>query len=267
MRFREPLVTFEVMRAFLFMICIDESARLGIVFVQNEHSTIFLVFKQVVLKLNHPISKMKKTFILFALGAILASCGTKKNDNQDSNESSDTSINQVEKNPNPAAAPKDSINWEKVPELKNIGDFPFFKPEGKLFLANEKNNLTEYLDYAKMENYTGSAVYTTRGKLGMMSFQEQGETPFNKMLFDDQVDEFITKTGAEKIYRGEYPREAQEGIKLKLKENLWNGKVHTLGIADDEPFGVYAFKHNGKKYMFSFQSNSAQGKLFIMEVN
>lgn len=227
----------------------------------------FLYLNKVVLKLNHPISKMKKTFILFALGAILASCGTKKNDNQDSNESSDTSINQVEKNPNPAAAPKDSINWEKVPELKNIGDFPFFKPEGKLFLANEKNNLTEYLDYAKMENYTGSAVYTTRGKLGMMSFQEQGETPFNKMLFDDQVDEFITKTGAEKIYRGEYPREAQEGIKLKLKENLWNGKVHTLGIADDEPFGVYAFKHNGKKYVFSFQSNSAQGKIFIMEVN
>lgn len=210
---------------------------------------------------------MKKTFILLALGAILVSCGSKKNDNQDSYKASDTSISQVEKNLSPAAAVKDSISWEQVPELENIGEFPFFKPQGKLVLANEKNSLTEFLDYAKMENYTGSGIYTTRGKLGMMSFQEQGETPFNKLLFDDQVDEFIEKTGVKKIYRGEYPREAEEGIKLKLKENLWNGKVHTLGIADDEPFGVYAFKYNGKKYVFSFQSNSAQGKIFIMEVN
>jgi outer membrane protein OmpA-like peptidoglycan-associated protein len=49
---------------------------------------------------------------------------------------------------------------------------------------------------------------------------------------------------------------------------MWTGKHRTLGIINESeaPFAVYAFKNNGKKYILNIQSNSAQGNVFIMEL-
>lgn len=58
------------------------------------------------------------------------------------------------------------INWDEMPDLKDIGNFPFVTaPEG-LMIYKEKNGLTEFFDYETMENFTGKNIITTEGKLG-----------------------------------------------------------------------------------------------------
>ncbi|TCD23440.1 hypothetical protein EZ456_17715 [Pedobacter psychrodurus] len=94
------------------------------------------------------------------------------------------------------------------------------------------------------------------------------EQRFNQRLFNQNISDYFTKIGAKQIYKGSYPANetANEALRNKLKENQWNGKHHTFGLSDDEPFTVYAFRNNGKNYIVNVQTNSAQGHIFIMEL-
>jgi len=207
---------------------------------------------------------MKKVLTVLAICLTLASCNSKqKNDNAESEQdiSMFSGERAVENNP---AVVADTIVWAKVPELKNIGTFPFFVPTGELAAIDATNGISELIDYAQINNYTGTGIYPTKGKLALLSFQEQNGKPFNKLLFDDTFDGWIEKLGAALIYEGPFP--SNEGDKNKLKENLYNGKKRTFALGDDEPFAVYAFKNASKKYVINVQSNSAEGKVYIMEL-
>lgn len=207
---------------------------------------------------------MKKVLTIFAISLALIACNSKQKNNNSGGEQ-DTSMTladrPVEKNP---AVEADTIVWAKVPELKNIGTFPFFAPTGDVVIADAKDGASEIIDYAQLNNYTGSGIYPTKGKLGLMFFEEHNGKPFNKLLFDDTFDDWVEKLGATLIYEGIFP--ADEGAKSKLKENLYNGKKRTFALGDDEPFAVYAFRNNGKKYVINVQSNSAQGEVYVMEL-
>lgn len=216
-------------------------------------------------KPNLLYQKMKKAFILFGLTLALAACNSKQK-NSDSSLGQDTSITAAdEQNKEKSLVVEgDSIVWAKVPELQNIGTFPFFAPIGDLIMADADNGLSEIFDYAVLNNYTGSGIYPTKGKLGIMSFEDHDGKPFNKLLFDDTFDNWIEKLDAPMVYEGVFPTD--EASRKKLSENLYNGKKRTVGLGDDEPFAVYAFKNKGKKYVINVQSNTAQGKVFIMEL-
>ncbi|NTD95589.1 hypothetical protein G6M26_22970 [Agrobacterium tumefaciens] len=207
---------------------------------------------------------MKKVFILIAISLSLAACNSKQKKDS-SNHEQDTSMTSTEQNQqkSPIVA-GDSIVWDKVPELKNIGKFPFFAPTGELVMADAKDGSSEIFDYVVFNNYIGSGIYPTKGKLGILAFEDHQGKPFNKLLFDDTFDEWIEKSGAPMIYEGTFP--PNEEAKKKLHENMFSGKKRTLGLADDEPFAMYVFKNEGKKYIIHVQSNSAQGKVFVMEL-
>lgn len=210
---------------------------------------------------------MKKTAIVFALGVILASCNSKEKKTAENAEDSisTTAVEQPEVKGNVTAS---TIDWKNIPEAKEPGNFPFFKPSAEFKVLNAKDGVTEVFENEKMENYTGKDVYTTEGKLSVLVFENLDGQNFSKRLFEKNVDEYITKIGAKQIYKGNYPANetANEALRKKLKENLWTGKHHTVGLSDDEPFAVYAFKNNGKNYVVNVQFNAAQGYIFIMEL-
>ena len=177
---------------------------------------------------------------------------------------------QIQENPTEQTVNNESksgeINWNEIPDLKDIGNFPFITAPTGLKISNEKDGLSEFFDFETMENYTGSTVYSTEGKLGVLNFEGAEGKDFNQKLFDKSVYDYLDKIGAKKLYQGNFPED--ENQKAKLEKNMWTGKHRTVGIVreSDSPFAVYAFKNNGKKYIVNVQSNSAQGNVFIMEL-
>ncbi len=167
----------------------------------------------------------------------------------------------------PEAKPADksaaaTINWDDMPDLKEIGNFPFVTAPKGLKIENEKNGLTEFFPYERMENYTGSGIYTTEGKLGVIHFSS-GE--YNQRFFDKSILSYLDSIGAKKIHEGVIP--SDDVLREKLKKNMFNGKGRSVGISVySDPIYLYAFKNNGKKYVINVQSNSAQGQIFIMEL-
>lgn len=171
-------------------------------------------------------------------------------------------------NPAAPATLMAELDWSTVPDLQNIGNFPFFTAPQGLKIENAKNGLSELFDYEKLENYNGTGVYTTEGKLGIMSFDGEGDKDFNQRLFDKSIYDYIEKLGAKKIYQGKYPEnsDANEKLRKKLAENMFSGKSRTSGLSSSEPFSVFAFKNQGKNYILNIQSNSAAGTIYLMEV-
>ncbi|KQB42637.1 OmpA family protein [Flavobacterium aquidurense] len=201
---------------------------------------------------------MKKTAIVALLGILMFSCKNEKKEGQ--NIQTDTVENTKEQ-----AVSKD-INWNEIPDLKDIGNFPFFTAPAGLKISDEKEGLSEFFDYETMQNYTGSSIYTSEGKLGILSFEGADGKDFNQKLFDKSYYDYLDKIGAKQIYKGEFPEDEKQ--RAALEKNSWNGKKRTSGLLreSDSPFAVYAFKNGGKKYIVNIQSNSAQGNIFIMEL-
>ena len=132
------------------------------------------------------------------------------------------------------------INWDEIPELKDIGDFPFVTAPKELIMYNEKDGLTEVFNYETMENFTGSNIVTTEGKLGILYFSEE----FNQKLFDKSFYDYFDKIGAKQLYKGDFPEDEKQ--REQLAKNMWNGKISTYGLQrqSNTPFAVYAFKNN-----------------------
>lgn len=234
---------------------------------------------------------MKTKITIIALSLILAACSGKDADDNAAASANTSSSAPAEAakpeapaeqaKPTEAAAevpttlPADdapnlnaTLDWNTIPDLDDIGNFPFFTaPEG-FKIEDEKDGLSEFFDYEKLENYTGSGVYMTEGKLGALVFEEYKGDDFNKRLFDKNVADYLQKIGAKEIYNGDYPANEtkNEALRKKLDENMWSGKHRTTGILSGQPLAVYAFKNNGKNYMVNVQSNSAQANIYIMEL-
>lgn len=204
---------------------------------------------------------MKKTAIFALLGIVLFSC---KNEKKTENTEQKTEISTAEAAT--AETKSTEINWNEIPDLKDIGNFPFITAPTGLKISNEKDGISEFFDFETMENYTGTSIYSTEGKLGVLAFEGAAGKDFNQKLFDKSIYDYLDKIGAKKIYQGNFPED--ENQRTKLEKNMWSGKHRTVGIVreSDSPFAVYAFKNNGKKYVANVQSNSAQGNVFIMEL-
>ena len=229
---------------------------------------------------------MKTKITILALSLILAACSNKDaDDNAAANINADNSATtnapaEAAKPDAPAvepakpveaaaeAAPKLSakLDWNTMPDLKDIGSFPFITAPQGLKIDSEKDGLSELFEYETMENYTGSGVVTTEGKLGILSFDGADDKDFNQKLFDRSVYDFIDKMGAKKIYQGDFPKDEKQ--QEQLEKNMWSGRHMTVGLIreSEAPFAVYAFKNNGKNYIINIQSNSAQGNIFMMEL-
>ena len=205
---------------------------------------------------------MKKIIFITTIGLALFSCKNEKKTEDQIEEKTEVSKIETQKTNTTST----EINWDEMPDLKDIGNFPFVTaPEG-LMIYKEKNGLTEFFDYETMENFTGKNIITTEGKLGILSFDDSEGKDFNQKLFDKSVYDYIGKIGAKLIYKGDFPEDEKQ--REQLEKNIWNGKTMTAGLKreSDAPFSVYAFKNNDKKYILNIQSNSAEGNVFIMEL-
>lgn len=204
---------------------------------------------------------MKKTALVALLAITLFSC--KKEEKTESTEqktqapATPVAVNET---------PSTEVNWDEIPDLQNIGNFPFITAPSGLRIAHGKAGLSEFFEYETMQNFIGNNIYTTEGKLGILAFEGTEGKDFNQKLFDKSIYDYLDKIGAKKIYQGDFPED--ENQRAKLEKNMWTGKQGTSGLLreSDAPFAVYAFKNGGKKYMVNVQSNSAQGNVFIMEL-
>lgn len=201
---------------------------------------------------------MKKTLLIATIGLALFSC--KNGKKTEGNVEEKTEVSKIETPKTEATSTE--INWDEIPDLKAIGNFPFVTAPKGLIMYNEKNGLTEVFDYETMENYTGKNLITTEGKLGILYFSEN----FNQKLFDKSYYDYLDKIGAKQLYKGNFPEDEKQ--QEQLSKNIWTGNISTYGMVreSDAPFAVYAFRNNGKKYILNIQSNSSQGNIFIMEL-
>ena len=201
---------------------------------------------------------MKKIIFIATIGLALFSC--KKEKKTDGQVEEKTEISNIETQKNNSTTTE--INWDEMPDLKDIGDFPFITAPTGLKINNEKDGLSEVFDFETMENFTGKNIITTEGKLAVLYFSED----FNQKIFDRSFYDYLDKIGASQLYKGDFPEDEKQ--REQLAKNIWNGTITTYGLQreSDAPFAVYAFKNNAKKYILNIQSNSAQGTVFIMEL-
>lgn len=204
---------------------------------------------------------MKKTVLVLSLGLILLSCTNDKK----------TEIPAEDKNriPNTEASSEtnsEEIKWDLIPEIKDIGTFPFVTAPAGLTIKYEKDGASEVFPGTKMEIYNGKTISSAEGKLAALSFESENGKDFDRNLFDKNIYSYFEKIGAKLIYKGNFPDD--ESQKLRLEKNIWNGKDATYAIfrEGEAPFSIYAFRYNGKNYLASAQANSAQGNVFVMEV-
>lgn len=209
---------------------------------------------------------MKKLITVLTLGVFLTSCSNNKKSDADAGQK-DSSEVVLKENPTLKSAAQDSIDWANIPELKEIGSFPFVKAKEGFKIVDETEGSSELFSYEKMENYLGGSIYSTEGKLAALVFDGK-DRDFNQREFDADIYGYLGKIGAKELYKGSYPANetVNEPVRAKLKENLWTGKKRTVGLSDDGPFALYAFKNAGKRYVMCVQSNSAQGNVFLMEL-
>lgn len=205
---------------------------------------------------------MKKTVIILTLGILLFSCKNEKKVDQKIEKKAEISNSDASVSDTKSTG----IDWDEMPDLKDIGNFPFVTAPTGLEINNEKDGISEYFDFETMEVYTGTEVIGIEGKLGIVDFDGADDKNFNQKLFDRGVYDYFDGIGAKKIYTGDFPEDEKQ--RKKLEKNMWSGKHGTKGLIreSDAPFSVYAFKNNGKKYILNIQSNSAQGTIFIMEL-
>ena len=201
---------------------------------------------------------MKKIIFIAIIGLALFSC--KKEKKTDGQVEEKTEISNIETQKTNSTTTE--INWDEMPDLKDIGDFPFITAPTGLKINNEKDGLSEVFDFETMENFTGKNIITTEGKLAVLYFSED----FNQKIFDRSFYDYLDKIGARQLYKGDFPEDEKQ--REQLAKNIWNGTITTYGLQreSDAPFAVYAFKNNAKKYILNIQSNSAQGTVFIMEL-
>ncbi len=130
---------------------------------------------------------MKKIIFIATIGLALFSCKNEKKTEDQIEEKTEVSKIETQKTNTTST----EINWDEMPDLKDIGNFPFVTaPEG-LMIYKEKNGLTEFFDYETMENFTGKNIITTEGKLGILSFDGSEGKDFNQKLFDKSVYDYI----------------------------------------------------------------------------
>lgn len=207
---------------------------------------------------------MKKTVLLFVITFSIFSCNSNKQKSGSGNTDSilttqDNPVDTIPKSTNTAG----TIDWNTIPDLKDIGAYPFITAPQGLKIETEKNGLTEYFEYEKLENYLGNdQLFTTEGKLGVIVMEMK--PGYNDRYFDKNVFGYLDKIGAKKLYSGPLSRE--ENVREKLKQNMYSGVNRTTGTSDDQPVTIYAFRNQEKKYIINVQSNSAQGTIFIMEL-
>lgn len=201
---------------------------------------------------------MKKIIFITTIGLALFSCKNEKKSIEKVEEKTEFSNKKTQ----PTNSNSTEINWDEIPDLKDIGDFPFVTAPKGLIMYNEKNGITEVFDYETMENFTGKNIITTEGKLAVLYFSED----FNQKLFDRSFYDYLDKMGAKQLYKGDFPEDEKQ--REQLKKNMWNGTISSYDLQrqSNTPFAVYAFKNNNKKYILNIQSNSAQGNIFIMEL-
>ena len=207
---------------------------------------------------------MKKIVVIATIGLALAlfSCKNEKKAEDKIEEQAEVSKTETAK----TEVKSDEMNWDEIPELKNIGDFPFVTAPTGLKIHYEKDGLSEFFDFETMEIYTGGEITTVEGKLGIVAFDGAEGKDFNQKIFDKSIYDYFDGIGAKKLYKGNIPEDDND--REQLGKNMWNGKHATYGLIreSDAPFSVYVFKNKDKKYILYIQSNSAQGTVFIMEV-
>lgn len=206
---------------------------------------------------------MKKIAIIITLGVLMVSCKNEKKTEGKVEEKTELSNVETAKN----EAISGEINWDEMPDLKDIGDFPFVTaPEGLKIFREKEDGLSDGFDFETMEIYTGGEITTVEGKLGILHFEGADDKDFNQKIFDRSVYAYFDGMGAKKLYKGDFPED--EKARERLEKNMWTGKSATYGLIreSDAPFAVYAFRNNSKKYILNIQSNSAQGNIFIMEL-
>ena len=205
---------------------------------------------------------MKKIVVIATIGLALFSCKNEKKAEDKIEEQTEVLKTETAK----SEVKSGEINWDEIPELKNIGDFPFVTAPTGLKIRSEKDGLSEFFDFETMEIYTGGEITTVEGKLGIVAFEGAEDKHFNQKIFDKSIYDYFDGIGAKKLYKGDFPEGGND--RERLEKNMWNGKHSTIGLMreSDAPFSVYAFKNKDKKYILFVQSNSAQGNVFIMEV-
>lgn len=207
---------------------------------------------------------MKKIIFIATIGLALFSCKNEKKTEEKIEQKTEVSNVETPKNDSKST----EINWDEMPDLKDIGDFPFITAPTGLKINNEKDGLSNLFDFEKLENYTENGVFSTTGKLGVIYFHDEENSPYNQSLLENSFYGYFEKIGAKQLFKGTLPEiNSKNENELKKLEN--NSKIkctYSYYSHGNYPTAIYVFKNDGKKYIVNIQSNASEGNIFIMEL-
>lgn len=202
---------------------------------------------------------MKKISITLIAAITMFSCSSQQKEKSGNNPLSGTNAETK------FSPPATGFNWEIIPVLKDIGNYPFIIPPKGMEVARAKDGLSQAFDDEMMQVYDGKQLFEVEGKLGVMEVRGESDENFNHKFFDRSIFDYLSKIGAKKIFQGTLSNE-NDDVRESFRKNMWAGSYGSSGISDSDPFAVYAFRNNGKRYILCTQSNTAGATVFIMEL-
>lgn len=208
---------------------------------------------------------MKKILFIATIGLALFSCKNEKKSDEKVEEKTEVSNIETQKTNSTST----EINWDEIPDLKDIGNFPFVIIPTELKIKNVKDGFSNLFEFEKLANYTKNGIVLTTGKLGVLHFEDEIGSPYNQSLFENTFYSYFEKIGATELYKNTLPEISSENETelIKLEENTKIGDVEfNYYNHGNYPTAVYIFKNNGKKYIANIQSNASEGNVFIMEI-
>jgi len=140
---------------------------------------------------------MKKIIFIATIGLALFCCKNEKKTEGKVEEKTELSNVETAKN----EAISGEINWDEMPDLKDIGDFPFVTaPEGLKIFREKEDGLSDGFDFETMEIYTGGEITTVEGKLGILHFEGADDKDFNIEVFMLILTEWVPKNCIKEIF-------------------------------------------------------------------
>ncbi|ADV48485.1 OmpA/MotB domain protein [Cellulophaga algicola DSM 14237] len=162
------------------------------------------------------------------------------------------------------------FDWSSIPVSDtNIGVFPYLKaPEGFIIWEDghndvAKNGMTNYFDYNKLIMYTGTSFFNADGKKAELDFAMSDRTiEFEQYKFDQSIEHYLERIGAQLIFKGQIPREKIEHLNKEDDKTVF--KYIQGDPYNSSPVKHYVLNHVNGKIIFQVWSNSARAEIGVV---
>lgn len=200
---------------------------------------------------------MKRTALLFALAAIMASCNQKPKETTAAPAQQDTSTTEKPAKIDTTA----TLDLASIPYSDaDIGVFPFFTPPKGYKEMNQPINK----DFDVCFFAINGIMKPYEGRLYKANITNEQGTQYSQRYFEKSMEDYLASIGAVKVFDGTITSEEYERYH---KQDPHKGDEGDIGYADEQ-IRVYVIRSKNQGNIFiQYTANNAGAKLNILQEN